>query len=195
MKYDNFKLLARPAISRPTPTARCPDALPASALKDFGTNINWLVTDQLGTPRMIFDKSGTLATTKRHDYLPFGEELFATQGARTATQGYPTSPNSSDGVRQKFTSKERDNETGIDYFLARYYSSTQGRFTSPDEFKGGPDELYVLGTGVGEKQALPYAEITNPQSINKYSYVYDNQLRFVDPDGHCGTPLGLKPGK
>jgi hypothetical protein len=33
--------------------------------------VNWLVTDQLGTPRMIFDKTGALATTKRHDYLPF----------------------------------------------------------------------------------------------------------------------------
>ncbi|HEV8370417.1 MAG TPA: RHS repeat-associated core domain-containing protein [Pyrinomonadaceae bacterium] len=36
------------------------------------------------------------------------------------------------------TSKERDNETGLDYFLARYYSSAMGRFTSPDEFTGGP---------------------------------------------------------
>lgn len=39
--------------------------------------INWLVTDQLGTPRMIFDQGGSLANTSRHDYLPFGEELFA----------------------------------------------------------------------------------------------------------------------
>jgi hypothetical protein len=38
--------------------------------------INWLVTDHLGTPRMIFDKTGALATTKRHDYALFGEELF-----------------------------------------------------------------------------------------------------------------------
>ncbi len=37
-----------------------------------------------------------------------------------------------DGVRQKFTSKERDNETGLDYFLARYYGSTAGRFMSID---------------------------------------------------------------
>src|SRR6266566_7128624 len=72
-------------------------------------NFNWLVTDQLGTPRMIFDQSGSLATTKRHDYAPFGEELF--NGARTTALGY----GAADPTRQKFTSKERDNETGLDY--------------------------------------------------------------------------------
>lgn len=71
-------------------------------------NINWLVTDQLGTPRMVFDKSGSLATTKRHDYAPFGEELF--NGLRSTAMGYAAN----DTTRQKFTSKERDNETGLD---------------------------------------------------------------------------------
>ncbi|HEV7747812.1 MAG TPA: RHS repeat-associated core domain-containing protein [Pyrinomonadaceae bacterium] len=149
------------------------------------------MTDQLATPRMIFDETGSLATTKRHDYLPFGEELFAGTGGRTTGQGYSVA----DGVRQKFTQKERDIETGLDYFTARYYASSQGRFTNPDEFKGGPDELYVLGSGDQQKQALPYADITQPGSLNKYLYVYNNPLRFVDPDGHCGTPLGLKPGQ
>ena len=114
--------------------------------------------------------------------LPPGVTLPGMSGGRTTGQGYGTY----DGVRQQFTGKERDNETGLDYFGARYYSSVQGRFTSPDEFSGGPQEVYTLGKGDPEKQALPYADITNPQSLNKYSYAYNNPLRFVDPDGHQG---------
>lgn len=84
-----------------------------------------LVTDQLGTPRMIFDKSGSVANVKRHDYLPFGEELFAGVGGRTTQNGY-----TADTVRQKFTSKERDNETGLDYFGARYYAHARTLYQS-----------------------------------------------------------------
>jgi RHS repeat-associated protein len=129
-------------------------------------NINWLVTDQLGTPRMVFDQTGSLATMKRHDYLPFGEELFANQGLRD--QGYVA-----DNVRQKFTRKERDNETGLDYFLARYYSSTQGRFTSPDPIF------------ISEKK------IAAPQSWNLYNYVNNNPLTYLDP---TGIERELNPG-
>ena len=73
------------------------------------------------------DKTGSLAGVTRHDYFPFGEELFAGMGGRATTQGYGVV----DNVRQKFTGKERDNETRLDYFRARYYSNAQGRFTSP----------------------------------------------------------------
>src|SRR5713226_742945 len=76
-----------------------------------GIDIRWMVTDQLGTPRMIFDQSGSLANVSRHDYLPFGEELFAGTGGRTAAQGY-----TGDSVRQKFTGYENDAETGLDFF-------------------------------------------------------------------------------
>jgi RHS repeat-associated protein len=103
-------------------------------------NIQWLVTDQLGTPRMVFDKTGALADVKRHDYLPFGEELSAGTGGRTTTQGY----SAADGVRQKFTQKERDNETGLDYFEARYFGSAQGRFTSPDPLGGHTEDPQTL---------------------------------------------------
>lgn len=125
-----------------------------------GVDVRWLVSDQLGSPRMIFDQSGSLANMSRHDYLPFGEELGVNVGGRTSQQGYGVG----DGVRFQFTDKERDNETGLDYFGARYYGSTQGRFTSADP-------LMSSGT------------IYNPQSWNRYSYTGNNPLRFIDPTG------------
>jgi len=68
-------------------------------------------------------------------------------------------------VRQKFTQKERDTETGLDYFGARYYASTQGRFTSVD-----PANI----TG---------RHVVNPQRWNLYVYVNNNPLALFDPDG------------
>ena len=65
------------------------------------------------------------------------QELPAAIGLRTTGRGY----SAGDGVRQQFTDKERDIETGLDYFIARYYSSTQGRFTSPDEPLVGQDTV------------------------------------------------------
>ena len=74
----------------------------------------WLIADQLGTPRMIAERTGSLSGIKRHDYLPFGEELMAGIGGRTTQQGYVT-----DSVRQQFTGQERDDETGLDYVHAQ----------------------------------------------------------------------------
>jgi RHS repeat-associated protein len=82
------------------------------------------------------------------------------------------------------TSKERDIETGLDYFLARYYSSPQARFTSPDEFSGGPDALYSFASSASSNPTF-YADLTNPQSLNKYHYALGNPLVYVDPDGHA----------
>jgi RHS repeat-associated protein len=123
-------------------------------------DIHWLIADHLGTPRMILDASGSLSGVSRHDYMPFGEELYAATGMRTAGNGYINS----DGARQKFTSKERDNETGLDYFGERYYSSAMGRFTIVDP----------LGAS---------ARLSEPQSMNRYTFVLNNPLRYVDPDG------------
>jgi RHS repeat-associated protein len=64
-----------------------------------------------------------------------------------------------------FTGKERDTESGNDYFGARYYASSMGRFMSPD-----PSQLY-------------YADPTNPQSLNLYSYALNNPLKNTDPTG------------
>jgi RHS repeat-associated protein len=70
----------------------------------------------------------------------------------------------------KFTGKERDSESGNDYFGARYYGSSLGRFMTPD--------------WSAKPQTVPYADLGNPQSLNLYSYVVNNPLNRTDPLGH-----------
>jgi RHS repeat-associated protein len=101
-----------------------------------------------------------------------------------------------EGIGSRSSGKERDAETGLDYFLARYYSGTQGRFTSPDEFKGGAVDPFT-GQQISQPGPLPYADISNPQTLNKYAYVMNNPLRYTDPDGHialAGTWGGAAAG-
>jgi RHS repeat-associated protein len=73
------------------------------------------------------------------------------------------------------TQKERDNESGLDYFLARYYSSTTGRFTSPDP-------LYYTASRPND-----------PQQFNLYSYVRNSPLSLIDPDGKDGVLVADTP--
>ena len=71
----------------------------------------------------------------------------------------------------KFTGKERDAESGLDFFGARYYASSMGRWMSPD--------------WSAKEEAIPYAKLGDPQTLNLYGYVGNNPLRKVDVDGHC----------
>jgi RHS repeat-associated protein len=71
---------------------------------------------------------------------------------------------------QHFTGKERDAESGLDYFGARYYTSSMGRFMSPD--------------WDSKPQAVPYADLADPQSLNLYSYVLNHPLNSIDLNGH-----------
>ncbi len=117
----------------------------------------YLSADYLGTPRLVTDGAGNLIG--RHDYLPFGEEVQAGTFGRNGQWGP-----GNDVVGQKFTGKERDAESGLDYFGARYYGSALGRFTSPDKPLIGQNER-------------------NPQSWNLYTYVGNNPLARIDPNG------------
>jgi RHS repeat-associated protein len=76
-------------------------------------------------------------------------------------------------IRSRCTGKERDGESGNDYFEARYYSSAMGRFMSPD--------------WSAKEEPVPYATMDDPQSLNLYSYVRNNPLSRTDPDGHCDS--------
>jgi RHS repeat-associated protein len=89
------------------------------------------------------------------DFDPYGGEHPYTN---TCSQNY------------KFEGKERDTETGNDDFGARYYTSRFGRWLSSD-WSSVP-------------VAVPYANLTNPQTLNLYAMVSDDPESFADLDGH-----------
>jgi len=123
-------------------------------------------SDWLGTRRAQISATGKLEMGFQS--LPFGDELTPVAGCALLPSGpCATAP---DSTEHHFTGKERDTESGNDYFEARYYSSSMGRFMSPD--------------WAAKATPVPYAKLSNPQSLNLYAYVLNNPLGFADPDGH-----------
>jgi RHS repeat-associated protein len=102
-------------------------------------------SDHLKTASVVTDSTGNIKAES--DYYPWGGELQFTNN---------------DSNHYKFTGKERDSETGNDYFGARYNSSSTGRFLTPDP---------LGGTRI------------DPQTLNKYSYVRNNPINLIDPTG------------
>jgi hypothetical protein len=93
----------------------------------YAGHTTYLTSDHLGSIRAV--TSGTGSPLARYDYSPFGDELNVGIDGRIApilNNFYPVP--TSDGTDPKFTSKERDAETGLDFFEARHFSFTQGRF-------------------------------------------------------------------
>jgi RHS repeat-associated protein len=120
-------------------------ALPAWAQTD---QVTYYHSDAVGSVRVITNASGQVVM--RHDYLPFGEEW------------QPPTPNPE---RRLFAGKEQDQESGLNYFGARYNASGQGRFMTVDPFFNHDEAL------------------VDPQRWNRYAYVGNNPLRYVDPYG------------
>jgi RHS repeat-associated protein len=124
--------------------------------------IHFYFDDPLGTRRAQTDYAGHLEQTCSS--LPFGD---AETCAPTPTE-------------HLFTGKERDTESGNDYFGARYYASSMGRFMSPD--------------WSAKEDPVPYAQLDDPQSLNLYSYVRNNPLSRADADGHCPDACVVEGG-
>ncbi|HLK67318.1 MAG TPA: RHS repeat-associated core domain-containing protein [Bryobacteraceae bacterium] len=122
----------------------------------FAPGTRYFTVDQLGSTRAVTDATGNVLA--RHDYRPFGDEIA---GIRPVGIGYGGDP----GETMLFTGKERDAETGLDFFESRHFSSAQGRFTSPDSM-------------IMKKEWF-----ADPQRWNHYAYVRNNPLRYVDPNG------------
>ena len=86
------------------------------ARRDFPAgSVAYYFSDHLKTASVITDATGNIKSES--DFYPWGGEL----------QFVNSDPN-----HYKFTGKERDTETGLDYFGARYYSNGLARFITPD---------------------------------------------------------------
>ena len=117
--------------------------------------LTYHLSDWLGTERKRTNSSGIAVETCTD--TPYGMNHNCT--------GTDVSP-------MHFTGKQKDTETGNDYFGARYLASgtNLGRFMTPDWASDG--------------SPVPYAKLDNPQTLNLYVYLRNNPLNTIDPDGH-----------
>jgi RHS repeat-associated protein len=123
--------------------------------------LHFYLTDPLGSRRVMTNYAGVVEQNCSN--LPFGD-------------GENCGPTPTEHL---FTGKERDSESGNDYFFARYYSSAMGRFLSPD--------------WAAKAWPVPYAKLDDPQTLNLYGYLRNNPLGGVDADGHCGAGANDPP--
>ena len=117
------------------------------ARRTTGNAIYYYMRDHLGSTSVVTAALGTIMA--EYDYRPYGGETDVTN---TIPQSY------------KFTGKERDSESALDYFGTRHYAASLGRFIQPDGLFADQDE-------------------SAPQSWNLYTYVRNNPLNGTDPTG------------
>ncbi len=124
----------------------------------------------LGGKEVAFKKGDTLYYVHQ-DHLGSSAVITNSSGALVESMTYypygATRTGSIATTEEKFTGQRLDG-TGLYYYNARYYDPGIGRFISPDRL-------------------IP--EMSNPQAFNRYAYVYNNPLRYTDPNGECIGPL------
>jgi RHS repeat-associated protein len=137
--------------------------------RNVSGDIKYYITDHLHSTAMFVDKAGTTAAIlDDNDFYPWGGVVPGV-GQTTSNNHY------------KMTGKERDTESGLDYYGARYYGSGMGRFMSPD--------------WAAKPATVPYAEFGDPQSLNLYSYTRNSPIIRVDGDGHDANGMLARPGQ
>jgi RHS repeat-associated protein len=101
--------------------------------------------DSLGSTSLITNSSG--GVVENTIYEPFGEVYSGASSSRF-----------------DYTGKETD-DTGLQYFGARFYNPGIGKWTQADTY---------------------IENVYNPQKLNRYSFVLNNPYKYTDPDGHDG---------
>jgi RHS repeat-associated protein len=121
--------------------------VPGARVVRVNTELSYVLTDHLGSSSVTLDDNGDDVGQMR--YYAYGE-------TRISTGSVPTD--------RLYTGQLRQGEHGLDYFNARWYIPSTGRFISADTIVPGA---------------------ANPQAFNRYAFVLGNPLRYTDPSGHC----------
>jgi RHS repeat-associated protein len=127
--------------------------------------------DHLGSVRLV-TRGGDAARITEVKYAPFGTEVDPSTDEYTSLKYSPLEP-------MKFAGHERDyygavnvpGDDHLDYMHARFYSAAAGRFLSVDP-------------------TWESADVERPQAFNRYTYVDNNPLNRIDPDGRAGRGIG-----
>jgi RHS repeat-associated protein len=123
--------------------------------------VHYYFSNHLGSASVITDANGNVE--EQTDFFPFGGIAYSS---------------GSDSNRYKFTGKERDSESNLDNFGARYFAYATGRFMTPD--------------WAARPTSVPYAVFGDPQSLNLYGYVRNDPVTLADADGH-DPPVPMGP--
>lgn len=128
--------------------------------------VYYFLTDHLGSVDKVLDEEGNVVCDK--DYLPYGNTRI--ENCTREDENYD------------FTGKEKDDETGLHYYGARYYDSNTGRFISSD-----PLLLRIDQMSPEERNRF----LSDPQNLNAYTYAKNNPVKYVDPNGEVAILAAL----
>jgi RHS repeat-associated protein len=135
----------------------------------FANGTQYVMADHQGSTRLTMRSApqNNQLVVARQDYLPYGEDVAGTVGARAGVAGYGQQP----GPRQRYAGMEADYSTGMSHTLWREYDSSSARWTAPDPYGGS-------------------MELSTPQSLNRYAYVNNDPVNKVDPTGLMAASSG-----
>jgi len=136
---------------------------------DASLGLRYYHADHLGSASVVTDATGALV--EETAYYPFGVPRHNEQPRQTSEP-------------YQFTGKERDAESGLHYFEARYLAGDLGRFLSPDPAYAEPVQL---------EAARLRRLLDHPQDFNLYAHAHNNPLAYTDPTGYDPEPSAKEP--
>ena len=136
--------------------------------------------NHLGSASLELDEQARIISCE--EYTPYGSSSFQAVSSYSEVSA----------KRYRYTGKERDEESGFYYHGARYYAPWLGRWTSCDPAglvdKNSFTYKHIAQEWDNSTDLMNYnARLYDPHVINRYSYVLNNPLRYVDPTGYSAA--------